>query len=160
MDKNKKSFTLIELIITISIITLFTLITLPRFNTYNQQQKLKNETIKLIDVIELAKKKAFASDLYDQNCSEFNGYRLTLNNNSYILKFTCAGAYQDIQTYNLQSNISVITGTGNFDFPALGANTNLSINSIRLKNSIINQCLDISISTIGIISVNNNLIGC
>lgn len=160
MGKNKKSFTFIELMIVVSVIILFSTIIIPQFNSYNQRQKLKNDATKLIDVIELAKKKAIVSDLYDTSCSAFNGYRVTVNGSSYILKFVCAGAYQDIQTYDLQPNISVISGTGNFDFPPLGVNINLSINSIRLKNSIISQCLDISLSSIGIISVNNNFIGC
>jgi hypothetical protein len=76
------------------------------------------------------------------------------------LKFACAGAYQNIQTYDLESSDSVILGNGDFDFPPLGINTNLSISLIRLKNSVINQCLDISISPIGIISLDGTLFAC
>jgi Tfp pilus assembly protein FimT len=160
MGKDKKAFTFIELLIIISIVILFTSIMLPRFNTYNQQLKLKSDANKVIAIFELAKKKAIVSDLYDQSCLEFNGYRITLSNDSYILKFTCAGAYQNIQTYNFESDDSVVVGSGDFDFPALGINTNLTIDLIRLKNSVINQCLDIDISAIGIISLNEALIGC
>ncbi len=160
MDKNNLAFTLIELIVTLSIILIFVTLTIPNFNLYTQQLKLKNDGQKFVDIMELAKKKAVTSDLYDQNCSQFNGYRITLNANSYILKFGCAGTYQNIQTYNFEARNSLILGTGDFDFPALGLNTNLSINTIRLKNTSINQCLDISVSRIGIISINNSLVAC
>ena len=160
MDKNSKGFTLIELIITLSIILLFVSLTIPRYNTYTQQLRLKNDAQRISDIIELAKKKAITSDLYDKNCAQFNGYRITVDANSYIMKFGCSGAYQNIETYSFDSNITAISGTGDFNFPALGLNTNLAINSIRLKNSSLSQCVDITISKIGIIEINGALIDC
>ncbi|MBI5127128.1 prepilin-type N-terminal cleavage/methylation domain-containing protein [Candidatus Roizmanbacteria bacterium] len=160
MDKNNLAFTLIELIVTLSIILIFVTLTLPNFNIYSQQLKLKNDAQKFVDIFELAKKKAITSDLYDQSCSQFNGYRITLDANSYILKFGCAGVYQNIQTYNFDPNNTSITGVGDFDFPPLGLNINLSISAIRFKNTAINQCIDISVSRIGIININNSLVSC
>lgn len=160
MVKNNQAFSMIELLISISIILLFSGIAIPNYIRLSQQLKLKSNVHKLIDNIELAKKKAISSDLYDTSCSQFDGYRISLNNNNYIFSFGCAGAYQNIATYDLDTNLEVTTGTGNLDFPALGTNINITINSVRIKNNTLNQCMDFTISPIGIITINESLIDC
>jgi len=159
MDRNKFGFTLIELLIFLTIISIFSTVGLAYYNNYNQQVRLRSDVKKLVDVIDLAKKKAYSSDLY-QPCSNFLGYRVIINEFSYLLRFNCGGSYQTVQSYNFDTNVRAVSGTGNFNFKPLGLGTNLTINSIRLKNSVINQCLNISISSIGIINVNETLISC
>jgi len=159
MDKNKQGFTLIEIIVSLSIMAILGTFGLARYNTFNQQQKLKNEAKKFVVVLELAKKKAVASDLY-QDCNNFNGYRVTLTANNYSLNFVCNSTNQLIQNYTFDTNITTTVGTGNFFFPPMGAGMNLTINSIRLRNSKINQCINISISTIGLFDIDNSLISC
>ncbi|KKP68400.1 MAG: hypothetical protein UR68_C0017G0013 [Candidatus Roizmanbacteria bacterium GW2011_GWA2_35_19] len=154
MVKNKFGFTIIELLISISIILIFSGISLPYYNKYSQEIKLQNEVKKLISVIELAKKKAISSDLY-QSCDNFSGYKIIINADNYSFRFGCAGVYQNVQTYNFPTNISVISGTGNFTFKPLGIGTNIAIGAIRLKNSSLNQCLEISITTNGILETGN-----
>ena len=65
MDKSK-GFTLIELIVVMGILSIFSGIFLARYNENASQLKLKNEAKKLIDVLELAKKKALNGDLFDK----------------------------------------------------------------------------------------------
>ncbi len=156
----KKAFTLIELIISIGIIMVFSGMALPRYNNYNNELKLKKEVKRLVSVIELAKKKALTSDLYDQNCSEFQGYRVAVGTYSFSLNFLCAGMEQEIQEHVLDSNIIISSGTGNIDFPPIGANVNIPIGTIRLRNDSISKCIDISITSIGIVSTNESLFGC
>ena len=155
----KKAFTLIELIIILSLIMIFSTLSLAAYNNYNEQVKLKTEAKKLAQVIDLAKKKAYSSDLY-QACSNFLGYQVTVGAASYSLRFNCGGSYQTVQGYSFDGKVSVVSGIGSLNFPPLGLNTNITINSIRLKNSMTNQCLDISVSPIGVVEVNETLISC
>lgn len=157
----KKSFTLIEPLIAISVTLIFLGVSLVQYNNYTEQVRLKNDGKKLLDVIELAKKKALFSDLQDKNCSNFTGYRLTLNTNNYSLIFCCNSiCLTNTNTYNFNTNISIFSGSGNLDFPPLMKGSNITINSVQLKNSAINKCLNISISAIGIVELDETLIGC
>lgn len=156
----KKSFTLIEIIVVISISLIFLGLSLPRYNDYSSQLKLRNEAKKLIDVLELAKKKAITSDLFDKSCTNFTGYRATVALNNYSLKFCCGLICSTVQDYNLSTNVTVITGIGDFNFTPLMINPNFVSNTIRLRNSSINRCVDISISLIGILELNETLISC
>ena len=160
MDKNR-GFTLIEFIVVISIALLFLGFTLPRYNDYGSQLKLKNDAKKLIDVFELAKKKAISGDLYDKNCSDFTGYRTTIvGGTAYSLNFCCSGSCSSVQEYNLSGEVAFASGIGNCNFTPLMIYPNFVGNSIRLRNSMINKCIDISISPIGVIELNETLISC
>ena len=161
--KKSKGFTLIELLVVVSIMLIFIGGTLAQYNTFTEQTKLKNDGKKLVDVLELAKKKALTSDLQDKNCTNFTGYRLTLNTNNYSLIFCCGSncaTPTTIGTYNFNTNVSIFSGTGNLNFPPLMTGANITINSVQLKNSIINKCVTISISAIGIIELNETLATC
>lgn len=157
----KRSFTLIELLVIISIMIIFIGATISQYNTFTQQSKLKNEARKLIDIFELAKKKAITADLFDKNCDNFTGYRLTLNTNNYSLIFCCnsnCSTPTNVNTYVFSSpNISIFSGTGNLNFPPLMTNTNFSISEILLRNSSINKSAKITISPIGIIELDEVL---
>ena len=80
---NGGGFTLIELLVVISISLISLGLSLPRYNDSASQLKLKNEGKKLVDVLELAKKKALSADLFDKNCANFSGYRVTSALGSY-----------------------------------------------------------------------------
>lgn len=160
MDKNR-GFTLIEFIVVISIALLFIGVALPRYNDYGSQLKLKNDAKKVIDVFELAKKKALSGDLFDKNCADFTSYRATIvGGSTYSLNFCCAGSCSSVQEYNLSSNITFTSGIGNYNFTPLMIRPNFVANSIRLRSSTINKCIDISISPIGVIELNETFISC
>lgn len=160
--RKSEGFTLIELIIVISISLIFFGIFLARYNENAGQLKLRSEAKKLTDVLELAKKKALSADLVG-NCTNFSGYRVTIQSGSYILLFGCNLVYSIIQSYPFSSNITTILGTGNYDFSPLMVNPNFSASTIRLKNDAVNgtnKCVDISISPIGVIELSETLISC
>jgi prepilin-type N-terminal cleavage/methylation domain-containing protein len=159
MDKNK-GFTLIEFIVVVSIVLLFLGAALPNYNQFSSQVKLKSEAKKMIDVFELAKKKALSADLSDKSCTNFTGYRTTVTAAAYSLNFCCAGSCSDIQDYNLGTNITVTSGIGNYNFTPLMILPDFVSNSIRLKDSALSKCIDISISPIGVIELNETLISC
>ena len=145
-----RAFTLIEIIIAVAIILLFAGLAIPRYSVLDQETKLKGQGNKLAEVLELAKKKANSSELYNFSCTDFNGYRVTIGVDSFSLNFGCSGAYETIQLYSLENNISITTGTGDFDFLPGGFGTNITISSVRLKSAAINKCVDLSITSIGI----------
>jgi len=159
MDKSK-GFSLIELLVVISVMIIFIGGTLAQYNTYTEQIKLKNDAKKLLDVIELAKKKALTSDLQDKTCTDFTGYKVTISAGSCSLLFGCASVYSAVQSHNLSTNVSITTGTGDLNFPPLMTGANITINTITLKNSVINKCVVISISAIGIVELDETLISC
>jgi len=176
MDNNKflnsQGYTLIEIVIVLGIITILSGFGIAKYNAYNQQLILKNQAKKLADVFELTKKKAMSSELIvtpfvtpPTYCTNFIGYQIEIAPLFYKLEYGCNGVYSTIvQTYDFPTNISATQGTGIFTFSPLGTGTNLTINSIRLKNSKIDdinhQCIDISISPIGIVNINETLISC
>lgn len=162
-NKKKKSFTIIEILIILTIILIFSSIGIANYNQYNEQIKIKNEAKKFIDVFELTKKQAITSYLYDKNCSDFKGYQISINSlgDQYTVYFICSTNYINIKNYNLNKNLFFITGANyNFYFPPTGTNININNNNLRIKNFSINQCLDISISNNGIIDFNDSLFSC
>ena len=157
MDKNK-GFTLIELIVVIGIVSLFTGIFIARYNESANQLKLRNEAKKLVDTLELAKKKALTADLFDKNCTDFRGYRVIIGSGNYSLNFNCGGVYTEVQNYNLTLNNSIIAGTGNYDFPPMMVNPIFPATVILVKNSLINKSIKVNISSIGVIEIDETLI--
>lgn len=172
----KKSFTLIELVIVVSIMLVFIGSILAQYNTYTEQTKLKNEGKKLVDVLELAKKKASSGDMNNLVCNGgFLGYEVNIQTGSYSLNLRCVSAptSQQIASYNFpSSNIFAQSGTGLFRFKQLTAGLEYKTGEaaepspppiIQIKNSVINnnnKCVSISISEIGIIELNETLIDC
>ncbi|MDO9028626.1 MAG: hypothetical protein Q7U68_07205, partial [Candidatus Roizmanbacteria bacterium] len=109
------------------------------------------------------KKKALSSDLQDKTCTNFTGYRLTLSTNNYSLIFCCNSGCStptNVNTYAFNNNITIFSGTGNLNFPPLMTGSNITINSVQVKNSVINKCVNISISPIGVVELNETLITC
>jgi len=157
-----KSFTLIELLITTTIIFVFSTLSLAYYNNFNQYQILKKEARQLVNTLELAKKKAGAGDLSNQVCEDgFNGYQVNITTTGYSLWLVCGGTpgQSAIFSYNFPSNnISVSSGAGQYNFREL--NINSSYGTIRIKNSAIAKCLDVTISFAGIITLSDNFISC
>ncbi len=173
MDKNK-AFTIIELLVVSAIILTFSGTILAQYNQQTQQLKLKNEAKKLIDVMELAKKKAVTSDLVPTInvaptpptfCTNFTGYQFILNTNSnYDLRYCCnASCSTVLNSYDLDSKVVItdpVAIPNSLIFTPLMKVFNRTFTSITLKNTVINKCLDITISPIGIIELNETLTDC
>jgi Tfp pilus assembly protein FimT len=169
----KKSFTLIELLVVISIVVIFIGTTLTQYNTFTQQSRLKNEAKKLVDVLELAKKKASSGDLSDKTCNEtFKGYEVNIQTNSYAINLRCLtpSTPQQIAVYNYPNlNISTESGGGLFRFMQLNAGLEYKENDssdpsnpplIQIKNSVIDKCVNITISSLGIVELDEALVPC
>lgn len=170
--KTIKGFTLIELLVVSVIILTFSGTILAQYNQQTQQLKLKNEAKEMIDVMELAKKKALTADLIPTPnvtpptfCTNFTGYQFILKTNiSYSLNYCCNLSCPTVlNTYNLDSKIVITNPTAlpnSLVFTPLMKVFNRPFTSITLKNTVINKCLIISISPIGIIELDEALTDC
>ena len=158
----KKAFTLIELVIAVSIILMFAGLTIPQYNNFNQEMKLKKNARQMTSVLELARKKTITSELIPTPmvtpvtyCTEFQGYRVEVNADSFNLMYGCAGGYTSVQAYDLEDNISITAGTGNIDFSpsTSGISTNVAVETnVTIRNSFSNRCIDVVISPNGLVT--------
>ena len=165
MVKNKLnlSFTLIELLITVTIIFIFSGLTLSYYNNFTQEQQLKNEAKKFVDVLELAKKKAISGDQSNQTCNDFNGYRISASPTTYQLSLCCNGDCSNnisINTYALENNVTFENNL-TFQFLPLARGVTSLISTfpitICMKNNIINKFNKITVEKTGIINLDTNL---
>lgn len=174
ISKDIRGFTLIELLVVSVILLTFSGTILAQYNQQTQQLKLKNEARKMIEVMELAKKKAITSDLIPTPnvaptpptfCTNFTGYQFILNSTSnYSLRYCCNGSCSTVlNTYNLDSNISITNPAdipNSLIFTPLMKVFNRTFTSITLKNTITNRSVNICISPLGIIELDENFVGC
>ncbi len=152
MDKNKimnkSGFSLVEILIVVTIIIIFSGLTLASYNHYNQKKELEATAQKISDILELAKKKAITGG---QTCSDIlRGYQVKfLDATSYELDEVCTNEYS-MQRFAINSYYSLTYSHSAIMFERL---TGWLINdvdvTIKVKNSQTNQCVDISVSKYG-----------
>jgi len=105
MVKNKRAFTFIELLVSVSIIILFSGIVLAYYNRQSAEKILSGDADALVDVLELAKKKATSGDVGNQLNCDFKGYNLTFAASTYSLNLLCASAVP-ISNYSLSKTVT------------------------------------------------------
>lgn len=128
------------------------------YERYNNEQKVINEANKLVDIIELAKKKASVSDIGTYTCSDFQGTQISFVSPGYMLNLCClqnCAAATPLDTYTLQSNIDIqTTGPTSISFKKYIDNMVVSgALSLKVRNSAIGSCVPITISSIGTVSI-------
>jgi len=148
----KKSFTLIELLIVVSIIVIFSGLLLASYNNFTERKRLEAQGEKIIDILELAKKKSVSRDLSPNlNCLEFEGYSVSFVSSSYDLIFHCGADEINVKNYDLDKNVTISAAEEvQFD-PDLGVTGESSSLSIVLENSIIGRCVSITIYLSGVV---------
>ena len=164
----RKSFTLIEILLVVTIVTLFTGYSIVNYNIFSQVKLLEKEANFLVDVLALTKGKAKAADIsfICSGLEEFGVYQVEINSSSYNFKQCCrdintkaittCGA--EIQAYDFSTSISKVSGASRVDFYPLTGNTTDS--TIRIKNENSAKCLEISITAIGVITVGDAPFSC
>ncbi len=153
----KKSFTIIEIIIVIVIVMIISTMGLAYYNTYSQQLTLKSEVLDLVKELELIKKKALSSDKTNGCSDQFYGYQININSNNYQWGILCPN-FQLIKTKTLPNSI-IFLNNQQITFNPLKTNFSTQI-SITIKNLQINKCLNINISTNGIINFDETFQNC
>ena len=157
----EKSFTLIEILMVLTIISLFTGYSLATYNSFSQKKTLEKEASFLGDILSLAMGKAQGADI-SLSCSgsdEFGGYRVEVNASNYSFRQCCRNVYtkvisscgSNIQSYNFHNSVSKISGASIIDFYPL--TNGATPTTITLKHTSLSKCLDVSITAAGIITV-------
>ena len=163
---NQKSFTLIELMVVIAIIGILLGIGIPSYGRYNQESKLRQEKERVVDALDYARTKALAPDPITCNSNEEESYVFESNLASFSIKECCKSASGDTlgacnvanTTYSFPTTISRTAGNSPIIFYSLSKGSNGTSPAIRLKNTSISKCLDVSVSTSGAITVSD--VGC
>lgn len=172
----KKGFSLIELLIVIGIILIFSGITLASYNTYTQEQKLETSARKILDVIDLARKKISAGDVSAGCTGNLLSYEIKKlpDDVTFEMRIICADSNNFIQSYVLSSDHSVqfesmnIVGSNSIDsvrFLAVTSGVEVQNNlgeytvmpsnetvEILLKNRIISKCYSIVLNSAGVVT--------
>lgn len=154
--KRAYGFTLIETVVVIAIMMLFAGLSMTYFNGYAEEKKLESEEKKIIDILELAKKKAQVGDTSNYVCGEFSGYEVVFAGSSYFLKLCCdlsCGSVYTIQEYKLGNNIvATITGDPTIMFLPVTFRANItSTVTVTVKNTRLNKCIPIYIYPSGLV---------
>ena len=154
-----KAFTLIEIIIVVAIMILFAGLSIGYYNDFTQQKKLDEETSKMIDVLELAKKKTSSGDSSmctadPQSSARVVDYSVIVNSaTTYQLSPNCSVGTPNPINYTTNSNIIFPTvfpvPTSSVQFKTLSAGT--TPYCFILKNSSSNKCRYINVEAGGVI---------
>lgn len=152
----RNSFTLIELIITTSIILLFAGMALGYYNTFTEDRKINADLTKVQNTLELAKKKANASDVsqcLNQSQTGITGFffAVTGSTSFQIAPLCLSGTPNAISYTTEQNNTIAVTGTQPIIFYSI---TNKATEScIVITNSSLNKSGYIKILKSGITEI-------
>lgn len=146
------AFTFIELLFTVTIVAVISALSLARYNDFTERKRLEGDAKQLVDVLNLARKKSMASDMYS-DCADFKGYKVDIGINSYTLFFLCGNSESPIQTYNFSPNNKIASGTsGEVIFIPIDGTINGNP-TFTLRNTFINKAIDINIYRTGVIDL-------
>lgn len=152
----KCGFTLLELIIVISIILLFGGLTLAYYNNFSEDQKLTSTATKFADVLELAKKKAGSGDT--SMCAIAVGitpavekYTVSISSTTaYNFAPNCTATAATSQSYQTESGVVFQTVPfPTIDFKPLTGGATSSC--VEIKNNNNSKCRYVKIETSGAI---------
>lgn len=144
-----RGFSLIELIIVLTIIAIISTIGIASFVNYSRSQTVKNVALDLVTILNTAKSKALSqvkppSTILECNGKSLDGYEVSIcqqancissaNNYNYELHVVCEGNKGLIDGRINPSGISISPDGENFFFPVLKGGISLS-NSVSITVS-------------------------
>jgi len=159
---NKKSFTLIELLIVVTVIGLFSGLSIAYYNNFTNEKKLEAGANLVYDALELAQKKTSSADLSAQTCDPFEGYEVTssADGSSCSLYICCSGSCNTlIKTYDLNDQVRFDHVSKSIQFKILTAPV-IPV-TFTIKSSSLNKCINIVINAAGLIEIGDKYdVGC
>lgn len=156
MEKNsKKSFTLIEILVTSTIIVVLTGISIAIFTSYKEDRLLINQVALFVRAVELAKSKAAANDTSqcaDSTNAYVNGYEIQVDPTAIQINPNCNTAPFPIIQY-IDPQVAFVTPAFSLSFNSQSY-TGMTT-CIPLKNKDNTLCKFIKIDETGLITQGN-----
>lgn len=157
MDKNKRSFTLIEILIVTAITILLSGMSLVMMTSYKDDRLLNSQVNKFSKALEFARDKAMAGDtgLCSANPTPYvNGYSVVVNPTEIQLIPGCNTSPSPV-VYPLERSIIFVTPSFAVQFDSQRYQGNTIV--IPLKNTITNRCKSVTIDETGLITNANSI---
>ena len=124
MRENGSGFTLIEILVVISVIGIIFTIGVAAYNQFARRQLVNQTSQELRNNLRLAQSKALAGEKPQGCLGHLNGYQVNFSANSYTVAALC-DSLVTIGTYNLPSNVA-IAGPSSILFKVLGRGTEVT----------------------------------
>ncbi len=155
----KYGFTFLELLIVVMVISIFSGLSLGYYNNFSKASRLDTEANKLLQTLELVKKKATARDVqgYDSICTQgtniFDGYIVTITTGGYSFQISCNLGVNKTQiyAYSLPNGTTIIPNSTTIQFKPTPGNTSLVADATIIFSNGTGKCAKIIISSTGII---------
>jgi len=114
----KKGFTLVELLIAMSILVTLLGAGLASFNSFNRRERLKQTALTLKSTLRLAQTKAISVEKPTSGCTDFVGMRIRFTVNSYSMEHECSpeGIVGDADTITFSGGIVFSPVPSDFTF--------------------------------------------
>lgn len=148
----RHGFTIIELLVAMSITLLLAGGIIASFNTFNDNQRVQQGAITLKSNLRFAQNKAISGDK-PQGCGTLNGYTVTFAATSYTMQAVCSGVLTgDISLFSLPVGIAFSPAPSPITFDVLTGRSNVTTTitlSGLYKSFSISVSPDGSVSTSG-----------
>jgi len=152
MDKNNKSYTLIEILIVTAITLLLSGMSLVMMGSYKDDRLLNSQVNKFSKALEFARDKAMAGDtgLCSANPTPYvNGYSVVVNPTEIQLIPGCNTSPSPV-VYPLERGIIFVTPSLAIQFDSQRYQGNTII--IPIKNTTTNRCKSVTIDETGLVT--------
>lgn len=143
--KSIKGYTLIELLVAISIISIVFMIGYASFREFSRRQALVGVVKKVTSDLRLIQQFSLTGEKPTTGtCTELEGYSFVPGSGSYTLVANCSNADRIIKTANLETGVTIVGSS--IQFKVLGQGTNLDSDTVlTISHSTVGQNAEITI---------------
>lgn len=156
----KTAFTLIEIIIVVSIIIIISTFSLTIYARNIREQKFKYEVSRYVEVLNYAKQNAILQNTEGHpDCYEYSGYRVQMTGKTYTLQLCCSencNSPIDIQIYQDIHPSIQFTEYTDIHFREKAGGVEGGDKTIIIQSTTLNTCVNIKITSTGLISQEKN----
>lgn len=150
---NRTGFTLVEIIVSISIAMIIMGSVIVNYNEYNNRQTLKQAALTLKNNLRFAQSKAQSGEKPESNCTELTGWTVTFVGSGYAYQAQCIpqGLHANSTSVTLPSGVIFSPVPAAFTFNVLSRGTSLA-NTRALMLAGFNKTYRLEVSPGGDIS--------